>query len=54
MVAPGLGFSIGPLLGGFLYEASPILPFLIILPIFVLVFLIAWYINKSKLAEKTL
>ncbi len=54
MVAPGLGFSIGPLLGGFLYEASPILPFLTILPIFALVFLIASYINKSKLAEKTL
>ena len=54
MVAPGLGFSIGPLLGGFLYEASPALPFLIILPIFALVFLIASYISKSKLAEKTL
>ena len=54
MVAPGLGFSIGPLLGGFLYEASPSLPFLTILPIFALVFLIATYISKSELAEKTL
>ena len=54
MVAPGLGFSIGPLLGGFLYESSPSLPFLAILPIFVLVFLIASYINKSLAAGKTL
>jgi MFS family permease len=54
MVAPGLGFSIGPVLGGFLYESSPSLPFLAILPIFVLVFLIASYINKSLAAGKTL
>ena len=54
MVAPGLGFSIGPLLGGFLYESSPSLPFLAILPIFVLVFLIASYINKSLVTGKTL
>lgn len=54
MVAPGLGFSIGPLLGGFLYESSPSLPFLAILPIFVLVFLIASYINKSLAVGKTL
>ena len=54
MVAPGLGFSIGPILGGFLYESSPSLPFLAILPIFVLVFLIASYINKSLAVGKTL
>jgi len=54
MIAPGLGFSIGPLLGGFLYESSPSLPFLAILPIFVLVFLISSYINKSLVAGKTL
>jgi MFS family permease len=54
MIAPGLGFSIGPLLGGFLYESSPSLPFLAILPIFVLVFLIASYINKSLVTGKTL
>jgi MFS family permease len=54
MIAPGLGFSIGPLLGGFLYESSPSLPFLAILPIFALVFLIASYINKSLVAGKTL
>jgi len=54
MVAPGLGFSIGPFLGGFLYESSPSLPFLAILPIFFLVFLIASYINKSPVVDKTL
>ena len=54
MIAPGLGFSIGPLLGGFLYESSPSLPFLAILPIFALVFLIASYINKSLVTGKTL
>ena len=54
MVAPGLGFSIGPFLGGFLYESSPSLPFLAILPNFFLVFLIASYINKSPVVDKTL
>ena len=54
MIAPGLGFSIGPLLGGFLYESSSSLPFLAILPVFVLVFLIASYINKSQVTGKSL
>ena len=54
MIAPGLGFSIGPLLGGFLYESSSSLPFLAILPVFVLVFLIASHINKSQVTGKSL
>ena len=54
MVAPGLGFSIGPFIGGILYESSPELPFLSIVPIFFLVFLIAFYINKRDLVDKTL
>tara|TARA_Y100000588_G_scaffold181752_1_gene195523 strand:- start:2893 stop:4167 length:1275 start_codon:yes stop_codon:yes gene_type:complete len=54
MVAPGLGFSIGPFLGGFLYEISPSYPFLTILPIFVTVFLIAQNIRKDNLSDKTL
>ena len=54
MVAPGLGFSIGPFLGGFLYEISPSYPFLTILPIFVTVFLIASNIRKDNLSDKTL
>ena len=54
MVAPGLGFTIGPFIGGFLYESSPALPFFTIIPIFFLVFLIALYINKRDLVDKTL
>ena len=54
MVAPGLGFSIGPFIGGLLYESSPELPFLCIVPIFFLVFLMAFYINKRDLVDKTL
>ncbi len=54
MIAPGLGFCVGPLLGGILYDLSPSLPFLIILPIFLLVFLLAWYINNYNLSNKTL
>ena len=54
MVAPGLGFSIGPFMGGFLYELSPTLPFWTIIPIFFLVFFIAFNINKKDLVDKTL
>ena len=34
MVAPGIGFALGPLLSGFLYSASMNLPFIFILPLF--------------------
>ena len=54
MVAPGLGFAIGPFVGGILYESSPVLPFLTIVPLFFLVFLIAVLINKRDLIDKTL
>ena len=54
MVAPGLGFSIGPVIGGFLYELSPSLPFWSIIPIFFLIFFIAFYIDKRDLVVKTL
>ena len=54
MVAPGLGFSIGPFIGGFLYELSPALPFWVIIPIFFLVFFIAFNINNRGLVDKTL
>ena len=46
MVAPGLGFAIGPLMSGFLYEISPNLPYLICIPIFVVVFLLVLYIKR--------
>jgi len=54
MVAPGLGFCIGPFIGGFLYELSPALPFWVIIPIFFLVFFIAFNINNRGLVDKTL
>jgi MFS family permease len=54
MVGPGLGFSIGPFIAGFLYESSPALPFWSTIPLFLLVFLIAFYINKRDLVDKTL
>ena len=34
MVAPGIGFALGPLLSGFLYSNSMNLPFIFILPLF--------------------
>tara|TARA_Y100000590_G_scaffold92544_1_gene104639 strand:- start:25778 stop:26962 length:1185 start_codon:yes stop_codon:yes gene_type:complete len=54
MIAPGLGFCVGPFLGGILYDISYSLPFLTILPLFFLVFLLAWYIDKNNLSNKTL
>tara|TARA_B100001173_G_scaffold87611_1_gene75311 strand:- start:6844 stop:8079 length:1236 start_codon:yes stop_codon:yes gene_type:complete len=37
MVAPGIGFALGPLLSGFLYSASMNLPFIFILPLFLII-----------------
>ena len=37
MVAPGIGFALGPLLSGFLYSSSMNLPFIFILPLFLLI-----------------
>jgi len=37
MVAPGVGFALGPLLSGFLYSSSMNLPFIFILPLFLLI-----------------
>lgn len=48
MVAPGLGFTIGPLSGGFLYEISRDLPFMMILPILILIFLLLPSLNLDK------
>ena len=36
MVAPGIGFALGPFLSGFLYSTSMNLPFIFILPLFLL------------------
>ena len=40
MVAPGLGFTLGPFLSGILYSSSMHLPFLFILPFFLLILFI--------------
>ena len=37
MVAPGIGFALGPLFSGFLYSSSMNLPFIFILPLFLLI-----------------
>lgn len=48
MVAPGLGFTIGPISGGFLYEINHIFPFVIILPILLVIYLIMPGLNLKK------
>jgi len=48
MVAPGLGFTLGPFLSGFLYSISINLPFLFILPLFVVILFILPRLNPIK------
>ena len=45
MVAPGLGFTLGPFLSGLLYSISISLPFLFILPLFLAVLFILPKLN---------
>ena len=45
MVAPGLGFTLGPFLSGLLYSISINLPFLFILPLFMVVLFILPKLN---------
>ena len=40
MVAPGIGFAVGPFLSGILYSFSMNLPFLFILPIYLILVLL--------------
>ena len=40
MVAPGIGFALGPFLSGFLYSTSINLPFIFILPLFLLIIIL--------------
>ena len=46
MVAPGLGFTLGPFLSGLLYSISINLPFLFILPLFLVILFILPKINS--------
>mgnify|MGYP001235832234 CR=1 FL=1 len=48
MVAPGLGFTIGPISGGFLYETNHIFPFVIILPILLVIYLLLSRLKLKK------
>ncbi len=48
MVAPGIGFALGPFLSGFLYSTSMNLPFFFILPFFLIIILL---INKLELTN---
>ena len=40
MVAPGIGFAVGPFLSGILYSTSMNLPFIFILPLYFLLIII--------------
>jgi len=46
MVAPGLGFTLGPFLSGLLYSISIDLPFLFILPLFLVILFILPKLNR--------
>jgi MFS family permease len=46
MVAPGLGFTLGPFLSGLLYSISINLPFLFILPLFLVILFILPKLNS--------
>jgi len=48
MVAPGLGFALGPFLSGLLYSSSMDLPFLFILPLFISVYFISSKLEAPK------
>ena len=49
MVAPGFGFALGPFLSGILYTSSMNLPFILILPLFVI---LIFLINKLEKLNK--
>ena len=49
--APALGFTIGPMLSGFMYEFSPTLPFWFIIPMFLIVFLLTFFFKDSSSEE---
>ena len=52
--APALGFTIGPLASGFMYEMNPTLPFWFIIPTFLLVYLLTFLISNISTEEETL
>ena len=48
MVAPGIGFALGPFLSGFLYSSSMNLPFFFILPFFFLIILLTRKLEQTN------
>ena len=51
--APALGFTIGPLLSGFMYEVSPTLPFWFIIPTFLIVFVLTFFMEDFSIEQET-
>ncbi len=49
--APALGFTIGPMLSGLMYEFSPTLPFWFIIPMLLIVFLLTFFFKGSSSEE---
>ena len=47
MVAPGIGFALGPFLSGILYSSSMNMPFIFILPLFLVLVLLIKKLEKS-------
>ena len=48
MVAPGIGFALGPFLSGFLYSSSMNLPFFFILPFFLLIIFLTRKLEQTN------
>ena len=48
MVAPGIGFALGPFLSGFLYSTSMNLPFIFILPLFLLIIILSRRLEQKN------
>jgi MFS family permease len=48
MVAPGIGFALGPFLSGFLYSTSMNLPFIFILPLFLLLIILLRLLEQKN------
>ena len=47
MVAPGIGFALGPFLSGILYSYSMNMPFIFILPLFLILVLLIRKLEKT-------
>ena len=48
MIAPGVGFALGPLLSGFLYQANLIFPFLFTIPLFLIASFLIFQLEEKS------